>query len=77
MPVKIMAIPRSFAAAMTSSSRTEPPGWMAQVAPASAAARSPSGKGKKASLPTALPFRERPASAAFQTATREASTRDI
>src|SRR5881409_3105212 len=50
---------------------------MAQVAPASAAAISPSGNGKKASLATALPFSESPASFAFQTAMREASTRDI
>ena len=33
-----MAMPRSLAAAMTSASRTDPPGWMAAVAPASAAA---------------------------------------
>ena len=66
-----------MAAAMTSLSRTEPPGWMAQVAPASAAAMRPSGNGKKASLATTLPARERPASSAFQMAMREASTRDI
>src|SRR4029453_14156509 len=50
---------------------------MAQVAPASAAAINPSGNGKKASLATALPLSESPASFAFQTAIREASTRDI
>jgi hypothetical protein len=38
---------------MTSSSRRLPPGWMAQVAPASAAAMRPSANGKNASLPTA------------------------
>ena len=77
MLVKTIAMPRSFAAWMTSLSRIEPPGWMAQVAPASAAAIRPSGKGKKASLATALPARERPASFAFQMAMREASMRDI
>jgi hypothetical protein len=33
MPVKIMAMSCSLAAAMTSSSLTEPPGWTAAVAP--------------------------------------------
>ena len=47
------------------------------AAPASAAAMRPSGNGKKASLPTALPLSDRPASPAFQIAMREASTRDI
>src|SRR5690606_7954637 len=37
LPVKIIAMPRSSAAAMTSASRMAPPGWMAAVAPASAA----------------------------------------
>jgi hypothetical protein len=36
MPVKTMARPASSAAAITSSSRIEPPGWMTAVAPASA-----------------------------------------
>src|SRR3546814_5929294 len=49
------ALPISLAAAITSSSRIEPPGWMTQVAPASTAASRPSAKGKKASLATALP----------------------
>ena len=38
MPVNAIVMPRASAAAMTSASRTEPPGWMAAVAPASAAA---------------------------------------
>ena len=42
-----------------------------------AAAMSPSANGKKASLATALPASERPASFAFQTAMRDASIRDI
>jgi hypothetical protein len=40
----------SFAAAMTSSSRTEPPGWITAVHPASMAASRPSRNGKNASL---------------------------
>ena len=40
---------------MTSSSRTEPPGWMTTATPAAAAASRPSGKGKKASLAHAPP----------------------
>ena len=48
-PVKTMAMPCSLAAAMTSSSRIEPPGWMTSVAPAATAPSRPSGNGKKAS----------------------------
>ena len=51
-PVKTMAMPCSSAAAITSSSRIEPPGWITAVAPASTAASSPSAKGKKASEAT-------------------------
>src|SRR5690606_30068821 len=54
-PVSTIAIPRSLAAAITSSSRTLPPGWMTQVAPASATTSRPSRKGKKASEATAEP----------------------
>ena len=50
-----MARPLSSAAAITSSSRIEPPGWMTAVAPASAAASSPSANGKKASEATTEP----------------------
>ena len=81
-PVNTMASPASSAALMTSSSRTEPPGWMTAVAPASAAARRPSAKGKNASEATTDPFARlsgkpasRAASAAFQAAMREESTR--
>ena len=56
MAVKTIARPASSAAAMTSSSRIEPPGWMIAVAPASAAARSPSAKGKNASDATTEPI---------------------
>ena len=43
-----MAMPCSSAAAITSSSRIEPPGWITAVAPASIAEINPSAKGKKA-----------------------------
>src|SRR5690349_7962058 len=66
MLVKIIATFASLAALMTSSSRFDPPGWIAHVAPASAAATSPSANGKNASLATALPASESPASLAFQ-----------
>ena len=46
----------SSAAAMTSSSRMEPPGWITAVAPASAAASRPSANGKKASEATTEPL---------------------
>ena len=55
IPVNAMAIPAASAAAMTSASRIEPPGWMTAVAPASIAATSPSAKGKKASEATTEP----------------------
>ena len=47
MPVNTMATPASSAAAITSPSRTEPPGWMTAVAPASIADRRPSANGKE------------------------------
>jgi len=49
MPVNTIAMPAASAAAMTSLSRIDPPGWMTEVTPASAAASSPSANGKKAS----------------------------
>ena len=67
-----MAMPYSFAASITSWSRTEPPGWITAVAPASAAASRPSRNGKNASLAHAPP-RARPA--AFSAAIRPASRR--
>jgi elongation factor G len=76
-PVKTMAMPAASAAAMTSSSRIEPPGWMQAVAPASMADCRPSAKGNMASEATMLPLRSSPASLAFQTAMREESTRLI
>ena len=74
MPVKTMAIPCSSAAFITSSSRTLPPGWMIAVAPASAAASTPSLNGKKASEASTVPLT---GSSAFATAIFEESTRDI
>ncbi len=56
-----MAMPRSSAAAITSSSRIEPPGWITQLAPWSITTSRPSRKGKKASLATAEPLSESPA----------------
>ena len=79
-----MARPFSSAAATTSSSRTEPPGWITAVAPASATASRPSAKGKKASEATTEPVARllpspaaREVSAAFQAAMRAESTRLI
>ena len=80
MPVNTIAMPCASAAAITSSSRIEPPGWMTAVAPASAAASRPSAKGKKASEATTEPLvsgSARPAvsvaSAALRAAMREES----
>src|SRR3989304_642189 len=56
MPVKTIAIPCCSAAAMTSGSRSEPPGWMQAVAPASATTSRPSLNGKKASDAQTVPL---------------------
>ena len=58
-PVKTIATPRSFAAAITSSSRIDPPGWITHAAPASMTTSRPSRNGKNASLATAEPASER------------------
>ena len=55
IPVKTIARPSLSAAPITSSSLTEPPGWMTAVAPAFATASRPSGKGKKASEAATVP----------------------
>ena len=55
VPVSTMAMPCSSAAAMTSSSRTLPPGWITQVAPAATTTSRPSRNGKNASDATAEP----------------------
>ena len=56
MPVSTMAMPALSAAAITSPSRIEPPGWMTAVAPAAMAASRPSANGKNASEATTLPM---------------------
>ena len=48
MPVNNIAMPAASAAAITSASRTEPPGWITAVAPASPPPSSPSAHGKNA-----------------------------
>src|SRR6266511_3309664 len=73
-PVTTTAMPRASAAASTSSSRTDPPGWITAVTPAWAATSMASGNGKNASLAIAAPLARSPA---FRTAIHEASTRDI
>src|SRR5690606_7725348 len=76
-PVKTIAMPRSLAAAMTSSSRTEPPGWITQAAPASTTTSSPSRNGKNASEATAEPASDRAALLALIVAMRAESIRLI
>jgi hypothetical protein len=51
-PVNTIVSPCSLAAAITSSSRIEPPGWMTALAPAAARTSIPSRNGKKASEAT-------------------------
>src|SRR5690606_15203443 len=84
VPVNTIAMPCLSAAAITSSSRIEPPGWMTAVAPAATADSSPSAKGKKASDATTEPFvsgsaspATSAASIALRAAMREESTRLI
>src|SRR3954469_18972397 len=73
-PVTTIVTPAASAAAMTSSSRLEPPGCTMAVTPASIASAGPSAKGKKASEASAAPFSS---CWAFSTARRTASTRLI
>src|SRR5712692_2905088 len=72
-----IAAPACSTAASTSSSLTEPPGWMIAVTPSSSARFGPSGNGKNASEASTAPCRSWPSSRAFPTAIRTASTRDI
>src|SRR5690606_18303711 len=76
-PVNTIATPRSLAAAMTSASRTEPPGWITQPAPASTTTSSPSRNGKKASEATAEPASDSAALLALIEAIRAESIRLI
>src|SRR5215468_411248 len=77
IPHTTMARPCSSAAFTTSSSRSEPPGWITAVAPASATTSSPSRKGKKASEAQTVPLVSRPLALARITAMRAESTRFI
>ena len=72
IPVATIAIPAASAAAIVSTSRIEPPGWMIAVAPAFAISCTPSANGKNASEPTEEPFTS---SCAFITAVFTDSTR--
>src|SRR5690606_18727729 len=76
-PVNTIAMPRSLAAAMTSSSRTEPPGWITQAAPASTTTSRPSRNGKNASEATAEPASDSAALLALIEAMRAESIRLI
>src|SRR5690606_13564211 len=76
-PVNTMDMPCSSAAAITSASRMEPPGWITAAMPAAAAASMPSRKGKKASEAITEPATCRPASAAFRPAILALTTRLI
>ena len=71
--------PAASAAATTSSSRTEPPGWMIALTPASIASCGPSAKGKNASEASDRAGEQLRAGTrvAFSTAMRTASTRLI
>ena len=76
-PVNTIAISCSLAAAITSLSRIEPPGWMTARIPAFAAASMPSRNGKKASLAITEPGTTSPASSAFNAAIFALTTRLI
>ena len=65
------------AAAIASSSRMEPPGWITAAIPAAAALSMPSRNGKKASEAMTAPAIGRPASSAFQRPILAESTRLI
>ena len=60
-PVNTMAMPCPSAAAITSSSRTLPPGWITAATPAATTASRPSRNGKKASLAQTPPATRSPA----------------
>ena len=79
-----MAMPWASAASITSLSRTDPPGWITAVAPASMQASMPSANGKNASDATTEPlvsgsgsFNSVAASSALRAAIRAESTRLI
>ncbi len=62
MPVKTIAMPSLSAAAITSWSLTEPPGWMTAVAPASAPPQGRRETGRKRPRPQRYPRAEEPPS---------------
>ena len=70
-------MPWALAASTTSSSRIEPPGWIAARAPCSAAATSPSANGKNASEATTQPSNANPDFFPYMTATSDESMRLI
>src|SRR3954452_16195281 len=76
-PVNTIASPCSSAAAITSASRTDPPGWTTAVAPARATASRPSRNGKNASEAATDAVSDFDAACAFMIATFTASTRLI
>ena len=85
MPVNTIAMPAASAAAMTSSSRIEPPGWITAVAPAAIDRLQPVGEREERVRGDDAALRQRPhtarppcaASSAFQAAMRAQSTRLI
>src|SRR5690606_31769408 len=76
-PVNTIAMSCSSAAAITSASRIEPPGWITARMPASPAASRPSRNGKNASEAITEPGTTSPASAALMPAMRAEYTRLI
>ena len=75
VPVRYSVTPAACAAATTSSSRTDPPGWTTARTPASRSTCSPSANGKNASEAATAP-RARSTSAGVRTLDREAARVD-
>src|SRR2546430_4530374 len=76
-PVSTIARSCRSAAAITSASFTEPPGWMIARTPAWAASSTPSGEGKNASEANTAPAGSWPCWRGLWTARNEAYTRDV
>ena len=77
-----IATPAASAAAITSASRSDPPGWITAVAPASTAGNETVGEGEERvggddRADRRRATRRTAASSAFRAATRAESTRDI
>src|SRR6266702_2347997 len=77
MPVNTIARPAWSAAATTSASFTDPPGWMIARTSARAASSTPSANGKNASEANTAPVGSCPCWRALCTARNAASTRDV